>query len=485
MLGLLDQLEETVLETDVCIAGAGPAGISLALELADRGHEVLLLEGGGLAPPGAEELDLYKGVVSGRNYPLQTSRLRYFGGTTGHWGGWCRPLDEVDFKAKPHIPFSGWPLARAELGPWYEEAHKWLEIPTTEYFEDRDPPFSANLLPTTRGLTTRFFRFSPPTRFGLVYRQRIADHPRVRCLLGANATALEHLSGSRVTGLTAVSLEGKKVEVRSRYAVLALGGIENARFLLNTDEEAVAAIGNHSDWLGRGFMDHPGWSPGTVVSQDKLAYQQFTHEGERVMPVLGISDDVLLSERVINCCGIFHPISFDDGIEKSYFGNPWFGGFESTAEISSYRLQLIFEPSPCRESRVSLAAQRDALGLRRTRLHWTFNDYDFEMLDRSIGLINAYLGQTGLGRLRLKKPVNDKTMNGRIGTGLHHMGTTRMSADPADGVVDADCRVHGVDNLFVAGSSVLPTVGFSNPTLTIIALTCRMADRIDEELSGQ
>jgi choline dehydrogenase-like flavoprotein len=481
MLGSLDQLTESVLETDVCVVGAGPAGISLALSLAELGREVVLLEGGGLAPPGPEELDLYTGEVSGRDYPLRVSRLRFFGGTTGHWGGWSRPLDEIDMLAKPHIPYSGWPIERAELTPWYSQAHRWLEIPADDYFEDRSPPFAGNLLPETLGLTTRYFRFSPPTRFGTTYRDQVAQSERVHCYLNANVTGLQRAGEGRISAVLAQSLQGVTVEVRSRYTVLAMGGIENARFLLNTGERPESAIGNHSDWLGRGFMDHPGWSPGTVVGQDKLAYHQFKHEGHTVMPVLGIADEVLLSEPLVNCCGILHPVSFDDGVEKDYFRNPWAGNM--AGEVSSYRLQLIFEPSPCRESRVRLSDQRDALGLRRADLHWTFNGSDFEMLQRSIMLINAYLGQTGSGRLKLIKPVDATNIDKPIGTGLHHMGTTRMSAEPAQGVVDGDCRVHGVDNLFVAGSSVFPTVGFSNPTLTIVALACRMAERIHREIA--
>jgi 2-polyprenyl-6-methoxyphenol hydroxylase-like FAD-dependent oxidoreductase len=484
MLGFLDQLQETVVETDVCIVGAGPAGITLALSLADRGHAVTLLEAGGLAPPGPEELDPYKGSVTGRDYPLQGSRLRYFGGTTGHWGGWSRPLDAVDLAAKPHIPFTGWPLSRAELDPWYDEAHEWLEIAANDYFENSEPPFNARLLPARHGLTTRYFRFSPPTRYGSAYRDQVAKHQGVHCLLGANATSLSWRAEGEISAITARSLAGRQLEVRSRVAVLAMGGIENARFLLNTEEQASPAVGNHSDWLGRGFMDHPGWSPGVVVSRDNLAYQQFTHEGERVMPVLGIAEDTLMSEPVLNCCGMFHPVSFDDGVEKAYFDNVWTGGLGTIGEVTSYRLQLIFEPSPCRDSRLSLTDQRDALGLRRVNLHWAFNDYDFEMLDRSIGMINAYFGQTGLGRLRLSRPVTPENIARPIRTGLHHMGTTRMSEDPGEGVVDQHGKVHGVENLFVAGSSVFPAVGFSNPTLTIVALTCRMAGHIHANLSG-
>lgn len=118
MLKPLDQADFSTLLSEVCIVGAGPAGITLALELAEKGVDVVLLEGGGMAPPEPEGLDLYRGEVSGRQYPLRASRLRYFGGTSGHWGGWCRPLDEVDFAAKPNVEFSGWPITRTQLLPW-------------------------------------------------------------------------------------------------------------------------------------------------------------------------------------------------------------------------------------------------------------------------------------------------------------------------------------------------------------------------------
>jgi choline dehydrogenase-like flavoprotein len=481
MLSFLDQAEDKVLETQVCVVGAGPAGITLALELADRGVPVVLLEAGGLAPPGPGELDLHGGEVAGRKYALSGSRLRYFGGTTGHWGGWSRPLDQVDFTAKTHIPYSGWPIDRETLMPWYQQAHRWLEITDQEYFLDREPPFADRLLPSTHGITTRYFRFSPPTRYGARYRDEVKQAKDLTCLLGANVIGLTRSGEHRIAGVRARSLGGREIEIRAGATVLAMGGIENARFMLNSAEQREQAVGNHSDWLGRGFMDHPGWAVGTVISQAKLAYNRFDYEGVPVMPVLGITDEVLLRERIINCCAILRPISFDQDVESAYFGNPWFSPLGEDSKVTNYRMQLIFEPSPCRESRIQLTRQRDSLGLHRPRLHWALNDYDFDMLARTIDLLIAYFGQTGLGRLKLLKPVDKTNIAGDISTGMHHMGTTRMSADPDNGVVDADCKVYGKDNLYIAGSSVFPTAGFSNPTLTIVALACRLADHLYRE----
>ena len=201
------------------------------------------------------------------------------------------------------------------------------------------------------------------------------------------------------------------------------------------------------------------------------------------MPVLGIEDQFLLDQDLINCCGLLQPMAFTDDIEPAYFQNAWFGESEGFDEVDAYRLQLIFEPSPCRDSRVTLGKDKDAMGLRRTHLHWAFNKADFARLKRSVEIFSDYFGLTGLGRFKLTKPVNQKTSSGRIGNGWHHMGTTRMSTDPSSGVVDENCRVHDTQNLYVAGSSVFPSVGFSNPTLTIVALACRMAEHLQGVLA--
>ena len=481
MLAPIDEIPERVFETDVCIAGGGPAGITLALALAKSGTNVVLLEGGGLAPPTPEEKSLYSGASSGRSYPLSMSRLRYFGGSSGHWGGWVRPLDKIDFARKPHIQHSGWPIDRSDMTEWYNQAHTWLEIPSSEYFEDQEPPFQEKLLSAKHGIVNRFFRFSPPTRYGSRYLEDVTSSKNLTCLLGANLTKL-HTQNQKIESVTAVSLSGKEIEVRARYTVLATGGIENARILLNTAEHSKDAIGNHSDWLGRNFMDHPGWSPGRVISKSDLSYYRFDYDGVAAMPALGIADEVLMSEKTLNCCGFLHPVGFDKDIQKQYFRNPWFNELRGAEDIASYRLQLIFEPSPTRDSRLTLTNETDSLGIRKVDLHWAIDDSDFDMLARSIDRITEFFGVSGSGRMKLLKPVNNETRKARLGNGMHHMGTTRMSESANDGVVDINCAVHGMENLYIAGSSVFPTAGFSNPTLTIVALSCRMAAHLTQKL---
>ena len=141
------------------------------------------------------------------------------------------------------------------------------------------------------------------------------------------------------------------------------------------------------------------------------------------------------------------------------------------------------EQAPNPASRVRLIEQRDALGMPRVQLEWRLSGLDKRSIRRAHELLARELGRAGLGRLQLMLSEDEHRWPPELGGGRHHMGTTRMHRDPARGVVDPDCRVHGVGNLYVAGSSVFPTVGAANPTLTIVALALRLADHLVEQLA--
>jgi choline dehydrogenase-like flavoprotein len=377
--------------------------------------------------------------------------------------------------AKAHIPHSGWPIRHETLFPWYADAHRWLQIDKPEYYEGVAPDFASQLLPSEYGVTTKYFRFSPPTRFGEVYLHDVSEQSQLHCVLNATAVQLSCASDGRATSLTARSLDGEELTVRAEQFVVAMGGIENARFLLACADENKSIPWQTADWLGRGFMDHAGWQVGQVLARADLRYQQFGAQPDLVMPVLAIEEELLATEGLINCCLMLKPVPKITGIDSAYALNPWVTKQQSEDQIGGYRASIIWEPSPCRTSRITLSDRRDSLGVRRLNLHWDFNANDFKMLDASISHLNRYLHLTHSGRLKLEKPVNQKTMTARIGNGWHHMGTTRMSANTETGVVDEHCRIHQSPNVYVAGSSVFPSVGFSNPTLTITALACRLA----------
>jgi choline dehydrogenase-like flavoprotein len=139
------------------------------------------------------------------------------------------------------------------------------------------------------------------------------------------------------------------------------------------------------------------------------------------------------------------------------------------------------DPAPNPASRITLSDERDALGQRRAQLDWRLDSLDKHSVNRTLEIMGAALGRAGLGRLQIVSD-DDTTWPEDIRGGWHHMGTTRMSDDPKQGVVDKHCQVHGISNLFVAGSSVFPTAGSGTPTMTLVSLALRLADRIKERM---
>ncbi len=461
---------------DVVIVDAGPAGISIALALRGSGLKVAVLEAGGRSHPDGDEVALYDGDVTGLPYPLTASRQRFFGGTSNHWGGWCRPLDAIDFQAREWVPMSGWPIGPQDLVEWYRKAHEILEIGSGDYEIDGqvDDGF---VLPATSesGFRNRLFRFSPPTRFSQRYAEALENDPDTTVFLHATVTGIEHDHGT-VRSVSIGTLEGHAFSIRAQRFVLATGGLEVPRLLLHTESASAPALGNQSGLLGRCFMDHFGYMPGYLMTRAEQKYYQFAGADGEIMPVLVPTEALMESERLNNCCVSLTAVEPDTvwppealatpGLARGIDGDAW-----------RYRLTLIKEPRPNPDSRVTLGEERDALGLRRLQLHWAIAEADLAAIDRLVTALGRWVGGSGLGRLQFTRPISPETTE-QFSGGLHHMGTTRMSRDPDQGVVNPDCRVFGTDNLYVASSSVFPTVGYANPTLTIVALSLRLADHL-------
>lgn len=467
-------------EFDVVIVGAGPAGISLALELAKTPLRIALLEAGGLDDPGAEAIELFSGDNVGLPYALASSRQRFFGGTSNHWGGWCRPLDAYDFDQRDWVPMSGWPIDLHDLEPWYRAAHAVLEMDDLTYDADGQLAPGA-LLPADQasGFVNRLFRFSPPTRFGTAYRPHLAASDNVHVFLHAPVVELLH-QGGQVGGCRVRGIDGEDYFFNSRAVILAMGGLEVPRLLLHTATAENPALGDQSDLLGRCFMEHYGYDPGFIMASSNLRYYRHTGPEADQMPVVAPRPELLARQRILNSCAILSAVEPDPHWAPSALANP---GLAPAVDGQGwrYRVTLLNESSPYRDSRVTLADERDSLGLRRLRLDWRINPDDFDSVEAVVRSLAVWLGSRGLGRVQFTRPIGPETIT-HFGTGMHHMGTTRMSASPKDGVVDADCRVYGTENLYVASSSVFPTSGYANPTLTIVALSLRLAMHIKEDL---
>ena len=250
-----------LIEGDLCIVGAGAAGISMAMEWIGTPYTVILLEGGGFNyEPQMQALYAGKSIGDPYQVPLEAARLHYFGGTTGHWGGWCAPMDPIDFKKRDWVPHSGWPFQKEHLDPFYERAQAYVELGPYVYdaadYEARYPP--RKRLPfDEEKIWTKMWQFSPPTRFGTRYRDTIIEAKNLHLYTYANVTEIEANESVRaVTGLRAQTIDGKRHRVRARRYVLACGSIQNARVLLASNAQAPAGLGNDHDLVGRFFMEH-------------------------------------------------------------------------------------------------------------------------------------------------------------------------------------------------------------------------------------
>jgi choline dehydrogenase-like flavoprotein len=502
------------LDTDLCVVGSGAAGIALAREFLGSGVRVLVVESGGLDPHAATDR-LNEGENVGHlPIGLTAGRSRVFGGTTRLWAGQCVPLDDVDFEARPWVPHSGWPIHRRDLDPFYERAERVMHIAGEVYDERLYARFGIRppaLDPAK--LAHRSTVYTPRPDLGTTYRTQFERSRNVRVLLHASVTRLAaNESRSAVSHAELRALDGKSARVAARAFVLCGGGIENARLLLLSD-----GLGNAYDLVGRFFQDHPN-SRAAVVESDNPACLQdpysLLYKGRfRYYPKVRLAPELQRSQEVLNCAAMVNSDFGDQsGIEAAkriyralrrgerprqlaregrlmagdvvriaaMTHRRYVRGLSPTSPNSTMWLQTYAEQAPNRDSRVLLSEKRDPLGVPLARVDWRLTE-----LDRRTAAAMATTVASEFTRLRLGRVhVGEWLTNGRgewaqhLYDAYHHMGTTRMSEDPALGVVDRECQVHGIGGLYVAGSSVFPTSGYANPTLTIVALALRLADRL-------
>ncbi|MGQ9367921.1 GMC oxidoreductase [Azospirillum sp. ST 5-10] len=520
---------------DVCIVGAGAAGLTIALEMRDRPWRVALLEAGGLDADGPTQA-LYAGDNVGRPYePLATARSRYFGGSTNCWGGSCRPMEDSDFLARPWVPNSGWPITRDEMRPFVERARDVLGLGP---FDDvatwaaRLRAGGTGFLPVEEeGLENRVALFAGAKRLGDVHRESIRSAANVTCLLNANVTAFEaNADASLVERVRVATLGGNAFSVSAKVFVLCCGGIENARLLLLSNAVEAAGLGNRHGLVGRYFADHPRVRSSVVRLADQrrhrsaydetlcLARHRLHLPRPPIHAALSPAPALQERERLLNSRTYLVAQYHGEASaavkairdlrvrlrQRHKFGTPvdsaaavlrdtlpqilphlhevayaLFDNVVNPAWVERrFALETVLEPVPNPESRVTLGTARDALGLNVARLDWRLTAQDRDNFLRTHRIVDGALVRLGLVRSSALPDDPGALWDGHLSWCWHHMGTTRMHRDPRHGVVDAQCRVHGVGNLFVGGSSVFPTMGSDHPTINIVALALRLADQV-------
>jgi choline dehydrogenase-like flavoprotein len=497
----------SLIEGDICIIGAGAAGISIALEWINSPHRVILLEGGGFDYDPRMQ-DLYRGKTTGqRYYPLESARLHYFGGTTGHWAGFCSPLDEIDFKKRDWVPYSGWPIERSELDPFYARAQKNLDLGPYEYslpyYQGKDKaliplPFDQDVV------FNKMWQFSPPTRFGTKYRDAIIKAPNVHLYTYANVcdiTANENASA--IKQVTVKNFAGKEHTVKAKYYICACSAMQNARLLLASNQQAPKGLGNDNDVVGRFFMEHLEIKSAEIWFPDpdplKLYLMDFGKTKYRAE--LGITAKKQEEYKILNGTASFTPLEI--ARQEPAFIDIWTkdrkqreknmkdfskkeNEFKPEKGFRNFQLFTRVEQAPNPNSRITLDTEKDELGMRRIMLHWELTPLEKRSIRTIYEIIGRQAGISEKCRVRLLEYLwdeNDYSWPEFTGGGWHHMGTTRMGLDPKQSVVNPDCGVHGIRNLYIAGSSCYVTAGAPNPTLTLVALSIRLSDHLKKRVN--
>ncbi len=540
----------SIINADVCIVGAGAAGISLALSLSGRGLKILLLESG-FEWVDESSQDLYQGEVVDEKLhsPPDKYRQRRFGGSTTIWGGRCMPFDPIDFEQRDYVPHSGWPITYEDLAPYYPLANYLLEAGIYEY--DADKVFDTEHQAAIKGFksdilkTNNLERFSCPTNLGERYKHRLALAADVEVLLGANCTAIRlNEQGNHVNHLDIASLKGVKASVSAKKVILATGGIETTRLLLASNDVAKHGIGNEHDIVGRFYQCHiagnlgkltvhgapsnvrHGYevSPEGIYCRRRFALTADTQKkigAGNMVARLHFPKIVDPSHKIGVLSGLFLAKNFISyeygkrlkdgqsslGIYLKHFANiildpvdtikflyHWitrrtlakrkFPSVILNNKSNQFTFEIHSEQYPNPDSRLTLTDETDALGMRKIRIDWKYLPEDIESVRRSLKLFTSEINASGLATFEFNDELLEEDLTRFGAYGGHHIGTARMGSDPASSVVDAHCKVHTVDNLFIASAAVFATSSQANPTLTIAALSLRLADHIAESLGA-
>jgi choline dehydrogenase-like flavoprotein len=533
------------LTADLCIVGAGAAGITLALQFAGTDVDVLLLESGGLQhEPDTQALYAGRVVDERLHSPPDRYRERRFGGSTSLWGGRSCPFDPIDFRTREYLPNSGWPLAYEDVLPFYPAANRVIEAGEFAYQEP--DTVGAGLrasLPIIDGFNSEHFsantleRFSCPTNFGERYRHKLTAASNITALLHANVTHINlRPAGDRVDSVTVSTLSGKRFPVTAKHFVIAMGGLETPRLLLASRDVQGQGIGNAHDVVGRYYQCHIAGTIGALTIDRPPSAVHYGYyvddEGVYCRRRFALRESVQSRLGLMNFVARLHHPRITDPAHRNgvlsllYLAKPiipyeyakrlhgdeatdlrtWLSHLRNVATAPTdavafawhmlrdrklaerkfpsiilrsranlFSLDFHSEQQPDPLSRVMLDDARDVLGMPQLLIDWRYNSADLNTVHRSLELLAQDLRNSGVGRFEYDPASVEEEMTRYGAYGGHHIGTARMGSDPHTSVVDSQGRVHGIGNLFLAGSAIFPTSSQANPTLTIVALALRLS----------
>jgi len=495
---------QTVDRARVCIIGAGPAGLTLGRELGLAGIKVVLIESGGVGTR-SDAQELNEGTVLGDPYVgLRETRHRQLGGSINVWntdvratlGAKLVPLDPSDFAVRPHHDLPGWPISHADLQPYYRRAHAICGLGRLAY--DAESWQTSERRPFDLGgdvLRSKVYQFVSTAHMRRTLFEDPSRANQIRVYANTTVTSLRPgTPTNRVGEANAQTAGGAMLRVAADVFVLAAGAIENARMLLMMllHSETSGLAGSGHRWIGRCFMEHPRDTAMTLVPRNADVvrragfYDAFTaSDGTTIIGRVAFGDGPPNGDLPNMSIGL-QPVERETGRfrvlwrrvlhERSGTAYGWSQHGDPAGQVDRFRLLVNLEQRPDPSNRVALGSDRDSLGQLRPALHWRWDPSAQAQLESLRKIIAREFENAGLGEVTWQ-PGQLPDPNAH-----HHSGTTRMAADAEHGIVDVEARVFGCDNLYVTGASVMPTAGFANPALTIVALAARLAEHLRARL---
>lgn len=530
--------EAVLHQADVCVVGSGPAGTAVATALARCEVDVVVVEAGG--GPGRDGRRLVRAEDHDAPWhaPLESSVCQAIGGNLHLWGGRCVPLDRRDIE-RPLAPHAvAWPLAFDEIDRHVPAAARFLGCGTTF----RCPPFpdlAASAAVDTSGLE----QWTPIEETRERLRRRLVEDARIRVLSDTVVVGFVHAQDAGTAerrGLAALRVRrGDTVGlVRARHFVLAAGGVETTRLLLVEQRREPGLFGGEPGPLGRYYMGHLTGAIASVAFADAEARDALDFfepaPGALARRRLSLRPDFAAARDIDNIVFWVENLPCENPDHGSalrslkfllrggrardragpallarHLRNLLRGPLDSLrrgrrymltgSALDHHRLGQLFpapsaryaltyhaEHAPEPANRITLGDERDAHGVPLVRIRFRYGERDLGSVIRAHEALKTALDPTGRLDMRWSVPPEDRAGSVLLQArdGFHQIGSTRMAASDRDGVVDADLRVHGFDNLFVASSSVFPTSGQGNPTLCVVALSLRLGAHIADRLGA-
>ncbi len=480
---ILDNLEKIKSSYDICIIGAGASGLVISEKLSKK-HKILIIEGGSF-DISEKSQEIYAGKVIGDNYfDLTTTRLRYFGGSTNHWGGWVRNFDNEDFEKNEKLNLTNWPIKKKSLDFYLDETCKILNI--KNYFKTSNfemPSFNKVV----------YQRVTEPHLFSKPYINKIKNSKNIDLCLNSNLINAE-IKDQLVTKILISDFKNYKKEINSKKYILCTGGLENSRILLwlkkNNPNSQIFSNNN----IGKYFFEHPHLHVGDFITKLKdvkrkdsdfpAFFLQFKSDQKKNLNILGSTfrfyhypGSSNISKKIIaelSCLAPRYLESLYNSFDKKL--------------VCTGQLFLVSEQYPDFSNRIELDPNDlDLFGVPKLNLFWKKGSLDKKTIITSSKILAKEFVDLNLGRISLNNKIHNGELpedekDGNFIGGNHHMGGTRMSKDSKSGVVDENLKVWGTNNLYVCGSSVFPRGGTCNPTLSIIQLSLRLGDHLNKIL---